>query len=150
MKTTLLVCPVSVITNWEDQIMQHIREDGLTYYAYHGSTRKRDLNFLSTFDIVLTSYSIVKSEMFPSSRVAKDANSTPFMSANFFRVVLDEAHTIRTQNTQQSLACCQLRASRRWALTATPVQNRLEDLGAIIRFLRVHPFHLGSFLVSTS
>ena len=50
------------------------------------------------------------------------------------------AHWIRNQNTAQFRSVNALQADRRWCLTGTPIQNRLEDLGALIRFLKVPPF----------
>lgn len=50
------------------------------------------------------------------------------------------AHTIRHQSTKQFRAIFSFHADRRWCLTGTPIQNRLEDLGSLIRFLRIAPF----------
>ena len=137
-KTTLLVSPMSTMTNWEEQITAHIAPGTLSYYVYHGGNRKQDINFMSQFDVMITTYSTVSSEIFGRGK-KKDAS--PLAQINFFRIVLDEAHMIREQSTRQSQAICTLSAQRRWAVTGTPVQNRLDDLGALIRFLRVKPFN---------
>ena len=132
-KTTLLISPLSTIANWEEQITTHIKPDTLSYYIYHGN-RIQDVTELSKFDMIITTYSIVSNEL-------KKRDSSPLFQTNFFRIVLDEAHMIREQSTRQSQAICTLSAQRRWAVTGTPVQNRLDDLGALIKFLRIKPFN---------
>src|SRR2546421_8385900 len=49
------------------------------------------------------------------------------------------AHVIRHQATKQFRAVLGLSARIRWCLTGTPIQNRLEDVGSLIRFLHVSP-----------
>ena len=137
-KTTLLVSPLSTISNWEDQIKQHVKPGTLKCYIYHGSGRIKDIHKLAQYDLVITTYGSVASEF--NNRSRQKNGVYPLEEMNWFRVVLDEAHMIREQSTQQSKAICRLQASRRWAVTGTPVQNRLEDLGALMAFLRVKPF----------
>ncbi|KDR85370.1 hypothetical protein GALMADRAFT_355560 [Galerina marginata CBS 339.88] len=60
-------------------------------------------------------------------------------SIHWFRVVLDEAHSIKETATVASRACCDLMADRRLCLTGTPVQNKLDDVFALIKFLRLDP-----------
>ncbi|KAI9783767.1 MAG: hypothetical protein M1839_003103 [Geoglossum umbratile] len=137
-KSTLLVAPLSTISNWEEQIGTHIKPGALSYYIYHGGNRLSDLNELAKFDMVITTYSVVASEQ--RSKVLRNGTPSPLERINWFRIVLDEAHMIREQSTKQSQAICRLSAQRRWAVTGTPVQNRLDDLGALIKFLRIKPF----------
>lgn len=51
------------------------------------------------------------------------------------------AHIIRRQNTGLHRTVADIAARSRWCLTGTPVQNRLEDIGALLSFLRLKPFH---------
>lgn len=50
------------------------------------------------------------------------------------------AHFIRNGTSRMALAICELDAESRWAVTGTPIQNRLGDLVSILKFIRVHPY----------
>ncbi|KAG8707292.1 hypothetical protein FRC09_001920 [Ceratobasidium sp. 395] len=66
--------------------------------------------------------------------------TSPLQSVRWFRIVLDEAHSIKEPTTIGSRACCDLVADRRLCLTGTPVQNKLDDVYALIKFIRLEPF----------
>ncbi|KAL5594693.1 hypothetical protein BROUX41_001609 [Berkeleyomyces rouxiae] len=137
-RATLLVCPLSTITNWEEQIKAHIKPDGLTYYIYHGAHRIKDVEKLADYDLILTTYGSISSEL--SARSKGKQGVYPLEQLGWFRIVLDEAHMIREQTTLQFKAICRLQANRRWAVTGTPVQNRLDDFAALLQFIRLRPF----------
>lgn len=66
--------------------------------------------------------------------------SGPLARLAWFRVVLDEAQSIKNRSTQVARACWGLRAKRRWCLSGTPIQNSIDDLYSYFRFLRWQPF----------
>ncbi|BGP31413.1 hypothetical protein JCM10296v2_003177 [Rhodotorula toruloides] len=61
-------------------------------------------------------------------------------AVQWYRVVLDEAHIIKEHKTIQARAACELSTSRRICLTGTPLQNSLNDIFSLIRFIRLEPF----------
>ncbi|MED6197118.1 Helicase-like transcription factor chr28 [Stylosanthes scabra] len=66
--------------------------------------------------------------------------SGPLAKVGWFRVILDEAQTIKNHRTQVARACCSLRAKRRWCLSGTPIQNTIDDLYSYFRFLKYDPY----------
>ncbi|KAF7715541.1 Uncharacterized protein PECH_004749 [Penicillium ucsense] len=135
-RTTLLVVPVTTIANWIAQIGEHIRPRSMKFYVFHGASRTTDLEELSKLDLVITTYATVFSEL----RGKGARRGSPLEKMNLFRIVLDEAHTIRELNNQQTKAILSLNAQRRWSVTGTPIQNRLEDLLSVTKFLRLFPY----------
>ncbi|KAM3870955.1 helicase-like transcription factor [Diretmus argenteus] len=131
-RATLIICPLSVLSNWLDQFEQHVRADvKLNVYLYYGSERNRSLKFLSSQDVVLTTYNVLS---------ADHGNKSPLHGVNWLRVVLDEGHIIRNPNAQMSKAVLDLKAQRRWILSGTPIQNSVKDLWMLLAFLRLKPF----------
>ncbi|XP_042574187.1 helicase-like transcription factor [Cyprinus carpio] len=133
-RATLIVCPLSVLSNWLDQFEQHIRADvTLKVYLYYGAERKRSVKLLSEQDVVLTTYNVLSSDF------GNKANS-PLHKVNWLRVVLDEGHVVRNPNALQSKAVLELQSERRWILSGTPIQNSLKDLYMLMSFLKLKPF----------
>ncbi|CAI7669679.1 hypothetical protein N7533_005034 [Penicillium manginii] len=136
-KTTLLVVPLSAVNNWVSQIKEHLEPDAISYYVFHGASRITDLDDLSKFDLLITTYSTVLSEIKGHQNAKR---GSPLTKMNMFRIVLDEAHTIREQNAQQTHAILGLNSQRRWSVTGTPIQNRLDDLLSVTKFLKLFPY----------
>ncbi|KAK7904076.1 hypothetical protein WMY93_016683 [Mugilogobius chulae] len=129
---TLIICPLSVLSNWLDQFEQHVSTNvKLNVYLYYGSERNRSQKFLSSQDVVITTYNVLSTDF---------GNKSPLHKINWLRVVLDEGHFIRNPNAQMSKATLELKASRRWILSGTPIQNSVKDLWTLLAFLRLKPF----------
>lgn len=128
---TLIVCPASVLGQWQNEITKRVRRGCLTFEEHHGSKREQKPKYLARHDVVITTYNIVLSEQ------KKDG---PLFGVKWCRIILDEAHIIRNHNTGISQACTQLHGRNRWALTGTPICNKKMDLFALLRFLRCRPF----------
>eukprot|EP00531_Pseudo-nitzschia_arenysensis_P016971 CAMPEP_0116148846 /NCGR_PEP_ID=MMETSP0329-20121206/18598_1 /TAXON_ID=697910 /ORGANISM="Pseudo-nitzschia arenysensis, Strain B593" /LENGTH=1297 /DNA_ID=CAMNT_0003645053 /DNA_START=67 /DNA_END=3960 /DNA_ORIENTATION=+ len=60
-------------------------------------------------------------------------------SMSWWRIVLDEAHYIKSRSSSTSSAAFHLTGIHRWALSGTPLQNRVGELYSLIRFLRIDP-----------
>ncbi|KAJ3519674.1 hypothetical protein NMY22_g13094 [Coprinellus aureogranulatus] len=68
------------------------------------------------------------------------AKKDALFRVKYWRVVLDEAHTIKNAKTKGAVACCALEAKYRWCLTGTPMQNDVSDIHSLFKFLRVKPY----------
>uniref|UniRef100_H3AGZ3 Helicase like transcription factor n=1 Tax=Latimeria chalumnae TaxID=7897 RepID=H3AGZ3_LATCH len=133
-RATLIICPLSVLSNWIDQFEQHIRPDvKWNLYIYYGPDRNKDPEFLAQQDVVLTTYNVLTVDYGTKW-------DSPLHKVQWLRVILDEGHTIRNPNAQQTKAALDLVTERRWLLTGTPIQNSLKDLWSLLSFLKLKPF----------
>ncbi|EDQ90124.1 uncharacterized protein MONBRDRAFT_24613 [Monosiga brevicollis MX1] len=134
-KATLIVCPVSLLSQWEEEVHQHL--EGMKVLPYHAQRSTVTPALIWTeYDVVLTTYGVVTSEHMQHLR----GQTSLLFGTHFWRIILDEGHMIRNRNTAGARACHELSARNRWVLTGTPIQNRLEDVYSLIRFLRVEPY----------
>eukprot|EP00892_Ulva_mutabilis_P006202 jgi/Ulvmu1/3954/UM018_0177.1 len=125
-RPTLVVCPVSVLSNWEVQIAEHTA--GLASCVFHGPRRSGlSAADLAKQDVVITTYGIVVSDARKLKRV------------QWQRIVLDEGHFVKNAATKQSQCCAELPARSRWLVTGTPIQNSMKDLYGLLAFLRLAP-----------
>ncbi|RVX20005.1 DNA repair protein RAD5A [Vitis vinifera] len=132
----LIICPMTLLGQWKAEIETHAQPGSLSVYVHYGQGRLKDAKILAQNDVVITTYGVLASEFSPEH--AEDNGG--LYSVHWFRVVLDEAHTIKSSKSQISMAAAALIADRRWCLTGTPIQNNLEDIYSLLRFLRVEPW----------
>ena len=122
---TLLVCPMSLVSNWRKEAEKFA--PSLRVYVHHGVTR--DPARLDDADLVITTYGTALRDL----AVLRDRE--------WGRVVCDEAQAIKNAAARQSQAVRAIPARTRLALTGTPVENHLAELWSIMDF--VNPGMLG-------
>ncbi|RKF54044.1 DNA repair protein rad5 [Golovinomyces cichoracearum] len=139
-KTTLVVAPLALIRQWEAEIKDKVcSTHSLKVCVHHGPQRSKSFESLKNYDVVITTYQILVSE-FGSYSEHKDQTKVGCFGLHWYRVILDEAHTIKNRNAKAAKACYSLRSVYRWCLTGTPMQNNLDELQSLIRFLQIKPF----------
>jgi SNF2 family DNA or RNA helicase len=127
---TLLVCPTSVLGNWEREVKKF--GPTLKVMVHHGDKRPKGKAFTKIVKgqhLIITSYALIQRDL-------QDLQTVPWQG-----VVLDEAQNIKNPEAKQSQAVRQLETRFRIALTGTPVENRLSELWSILDFL--NPGYLG-------
>jgi SNF2 family DNA or RNA helicase len=122
-RPTLLVCPMSLVGNWQREAARFTPE--LRVHVHHGAERLSGAELavaLAGTDLVITTYGIAARDREELSQV------------RWARVVCDEAQAIKNHATGQARAVRSLPAGARIALTGTPVENQLSELWSIMEF----------------
>ncbi|KAI8631339.1 hypothetical protein F5Y19DRAFT_473745 [Xylariaceae sp. FL1651] len=136
-KTTLVVAPLALIRQWEAELKERVEETHrLKVLVHHGPQRTKRFEDLRRYDVVITTYQILVSEHGHSNGSLK----TGCFGLHWYRVILDEAHTIKNRNAKATKACYELRSVYRWCLSGTPMQNNLDELQSLVKFLRIKPY----------
>ena len=124
----LIVCPTSLVFNWVAEAKKFTPD--LKVLAVEGPNRHSLFTQISQYDLVVTSYALIR----------RDADR--YREVEFDTVVLDEAQHIKNRQTQNAQAVKAVRAQHRLVLTGTPLENSVLDLWSIFDFLM--PGYLGS------
>ena len=116
----LVVVPTSLLFNWQEEIRRFA--PSLRVHTQYGNTRLSDAKAFSGYDIILSTYGIVQSEL------------KLFCSYRFNYVILDESQAIKNPESQRYQSVCSLQARNRLVLTGTPVENNTYDLYGQLSF----------------
>jgi SNF2 family DNA or RNA helicase len=139
-KGTLVVAPLALIKQWEAEINTKVaRSHALNVLVHHGPNRTKSADKLKQYDVVITTYQVLASEH-ASCGDGPDGLKKGCFAVSWYRTMLDEAHTIKNRNAKMTKACYEIRSHYRWCLTGTPMQNNLDELQSLIKFLRIQPY----------
>lgn len=125
-KPSLIICPASLVYNWKEEAKKFTPSLSTTILAGTKSERKQLMEALKEgagTDVYITSYDTLKRDV------------VLYDNVSFAAIVLDEAQFAKNQNAQVTKAIKTLKASARFALTGTPIENRLSELWSIFDFL---------------
>lgn len=157
-KPTLIIAPVALMQQWKREIGRILKpgRHQLSVYILHGEKRAVSFRDLKNYDVVLTTFGTLSSELkrrekydeLQSSGANEQtlsreiAKSLPCLgpSSKWYRVIIDEAQCIKNRNTKAALACCRLNATYRWCMSGTPMMNNVQELHSLLRFLRIKPY----------
>jgi len=126
--TSLVVCPTSLIYNWENELQKFA--PSLKYHIYYGSNRSFSDEHLENYDIIITSYGTMRNDI------------KELKEHKFEYILLDESQQIKNPDAQVTKAVVLLQSRNRLILSGTPVQNNTFDLYAQMNFL--NPGFLGN------
>lgn len=136
-KTTLVVAPLALIRQWEAELKEKVEDSHrLKVLVHHGPQRTKRFEDLRQYDVVITTYQILVSE----HNHCSDSVKAGCFGLHWYRVILDEAHTIKNRNAKATKACYDLKSVYRWCLSGTPLQNNLDELQSLVKFLRIKPY----------
>lgn len=118
---TLIVAPTSVVSNWMREIERFA--PSLTTALWHGAGRKEQKVELDSVNVIITSYALLRRDIEMLKKLPLDY------------AILDEAQAIKNPMSATAAAAKELNASRRLALTGTPIENRLSEIWSIFEFV---------------
>jgi DNA repair protein RAD5 len=120
---------MSIISQWKSEADNSSNPGTLKTVIYYGADKALDLPSLCQSpdapEIIVTSYGVVLSEW------TSGKNADGIFATEWYRVILDEAHSIKNRLSKTARACYEIKAGRRWILTGSPwlilVDDRYSD-----------------------
>jgi len=135
--TALVVVPAGLVLQWRRELRQWAPE--LRLLTVVGNSGLRDMMWRAEAHVFIASYETIRADFGAGAPANRDWDV----------VIIDEAQRIKNPQADISIAVKQLKRRRSWALTGTPLENRLDDLVSVLDFVapaRFRPEHFASGL----
>lgn len=126
----LIVAPTSLVYNWMNEISKFFPSMKALIVDGNKKQREDKLNSIETYDLLITSYTLVRNDL------------DLYQSFELDICIIDEAQHIKNPNSKTAKAIKALDIKRKFALTGTPIENRLLELWSIFDFIM--PRYLGT------
>ncbi|KAJ7915484.1 SNF2 superfamily chromatin remodeling protein [Mycena leptocephala] len=120
---SLIVCPPTLTGHWYYEVLKYAENLRPVLYTGNARERTRLLSKLSTHDVVITSYEVVRNDI------------AQLEALNWLYCILDEGHVIKNAKTKLTKAVKCIRAQHRLILSGTPIQNNVLELWSLFDFL---------------
>ena len=121
--TSLIVSPASLVFNWGEEFRRFAPDLRVVLVAGSQEERKRKIEAYQNADVLVTSYDLLKRDI------------AFYEDCRFSYQVLDEAQYIKNHTTAAAKAVKAVKSCHRFALTGTPIENRLSELWSIFDYL---------------
>lgn len=120
---TLVVCPVSLVSQWVNEANKHIT-NGTKIYLHHGSNRLSSSERIAENNIVVTTYGILAQES--NFRRMSSRRKGILERIKWHRIVFDESHILKNSQTLQYRTAVHLNANHKWIVTGTPSDDDVQ------------------------
>ena len=121
--TSLVVAPASLVFNWGEEFERFAPELKISLIAGNQEERRKKLEAWQESDVLVTSYDLLKRDILY------------YEDKQFLYEIIDEAQYIKNQTTAAAKAVKIVKSRTRFALTGTPIENRLSELWSIFDYL---------------
>ena len=124
-QASIVVAPSSLTLNWKSEAERFAKDLDILIVNGNAEERKKKIKQIKKYDLVITSYDLLK----------RDIEEYELLDYTFRYIVADEAQYIKNNNTQNSKAIKRIKASTKYALTGTPIENSLSELWSIFDYI---------------
>ena len=121
--TSLVVAPAALVFNWGEELARFAPQLKVSLIAGSQSERQAKLQTYSDFDVLVTSYDLLKRDI------------DQYEEKEFLYQIIDEAQYIKNHTTAAAKSVKVIHSQTRYALTGTPIENRLSELWSIFDYL---------------